>query len=176
MKQQFIATVGVFLPSCKFIVDGKGYTFLEAFTSPSSETDNVAIALQTERHVEIFRDVRLGPELFVAILVHIRDLLNSRPTENSVMTDEWSDIAVRDSVLDGRVDQVGKESDTVLKIGVDDLHDARRKLHDTHIRRLLHFGGSIEKAVGRNTSIGIDYVTQVSICRKNMITCKAYSR
>lgn len=36
VEEKFVATVGVFLPSCKFIVDRKRHTFLESFTSPSS--------------------------------------------------------------------------------------------------------------------------------------------
>ena len=75
--------------------------------------------------------MRFRPELFVSVLVDVRNLLNGTPTENGVVADERCDVAVRDGVLDSRVDEVCEEGDAVLKVSVDNLHDARRKLHDT---------------------------------------------
>jgi hypothetical protein len=122
--------------------------------------------LETKRHIEILRHVRLGPELFVTILVEVRDLLNGSPAENGVVTDEGSDITVGDGVTNGSVDEVGEEGDTVLKVGVDDLHDTGAKLHNTDFGALLHLGGSVEKTVGRNTSVGVnekDVVTDTDV-------------
>ena len=39
------------------------------------------------------------------------------------MADEGCNVAVGDCVPNGRVDQVGEESNAVLKVGIDDLHD-----------------------------------------------------
>jgi hypothetical protein len=69
--------------------------------------------LKTKRHVEILRNVRFGPELVVSILVLVADLLNSGPTEDGIVTDEWSNITVGDGVTNGSVDEVGEESDTL---------------------------------------------------------------
>lgn len=156
VEEQLVTAVGILLPASKFVVDGKGDTFLEAITGPSGKTDDETITLETKRHVEILGHVRLGPELFVIVFVDIRYLLNGGPAENGIVADKGCNIAVGYSVPDGGVDQVGKESDPVLEVGVDDLHDTGRELHDTHIGRLLHFGAGIEKTVSGNASVGVN--------------------
>ena len=72
------------------------------------------------------------------------------------MTDERSDVTIGDGIPDSGVDQVGEEGNTVLKVGIDDLHDTGGELHDTHIGRLLHFGAGIEKTVSGNTGVGVN--------------------
>jgi hypothetical protein len=100
--------------------------------------------------------VGLGPELLILIFIRVRNLLDGRPTEDSVVTNERSDIPVSDSVTNGSVDQIGKESDSVrdlaitaierlgiflpvLKICVHNLHDTRGELHNANFRGRLHF-------------------------------------
>jgi hypothetical protein len=56
--------------------------------------------------------VGLGPELLVAVLVKVRDLLNGRPAEDGVVADKGRNIAVGNGVADGGVDEVGEECDT----------------------------------------------------------------
>lgn len=72
------------------------------------------------------------------------------------MSNEWGNISVGDSVTNGRVDQVREESDTVLEISVDNLHDTGRELHDTDFRGLLHLGASIQETIRRDTGVGIN--------------------
>ena len=156
MEKKFVATIGVFLPPSKLVINGKRDTFLETLASPSRETDNIAIALETKGHVEILRDVGFGPELVVAVLILVGDLLDSSPTKDSVMADERRDVAVGDGVADSSIDKVGEEGDAVLEIGVDDLHDAGGELHDAHVGGELHLGGGIEDAVGGDTGVGVN--------------------
>ena len=156
MEKKFVAAIGVFLPSSKLVINRKRDTFLETLASPSRETDDIAIALETERHIEILRDVGFGPELVVAVLILIGDLLDSSPAKDSVMADEGRDIAVGDGIANGSINKVGEESDAVLEIGVDDLHDAGGELHDAHVRGELHLGGGIEDAVGGDTGVGVN--------------------
>jgi hypothetical protein len=54
----------------------------------------------------------LGPELFVAVFVEVGDLLDGRPAKYGIVANKRCDVAVGDSVADGRVDEVGEESDT----------------------------------------------------------------
>jgi hypothetical protein len=58
--------------------------------------------------------VGFRPELFVAILIKIGDLLDSRPAKNGVVADKRGDIAVGDGVTDGGVDEISEESDTEI--------------------------------------------------------------
>lgn len=53
--------------------------------------------------------MRLGPELFISILVFVRDFLQGRPTENSVVADERRDVTIGDSVANSGIDEVGEE-------------------------------------------------------------------
>ncbi len=73
------------------------------------------------------------------------------------MSNEGSNITVGDAVLDGRIDQIGEESDAVLEICVDDLHDTGAELQNTDIGRLFHLGAGIEQTIGRDTCVGINY-------------------
>jgi hypothetical protein len=157
VEEQLVAAVGVLFPAREFVVDGQGDAFLEALARPGGQPDDVAVALEAERHVEVFRHVRLGPEFLVAVFVHVRDLLHRRPTEDGVVADKRGHVAVGHRVLDGGVDQVGEEGDAVFKVVVDDLHDARGKLHDSDIGRLLHFRDRVKEAVGGHTGIGVNW-------------------
>jgi len=112
--------------------------------------------LETKRHIEVLRHVRLGPELLVTVLIEVRNLLDGSPAKDGVVTDEGGNVTVGDSVTNSSVDEVGEEGDTVLEVGVDDLHDTGAELHDTNFGALLHLGGSVEKTVGRNTGVGVD--------------------
>ena len=98
MEEQFVAAVGVLLPSRKLVIHGQGHALFEAFASPRRETDDVPIALQTKRHVKVFRHVALRPKLVIAVLILVRNLLNGRPAKNGVVADKGSNIAVGDGV------------------------------------------------------------------------------
>jgi hypothetical protein len=67
--------------------------------------------LQAERHIEIFGYVGLRPEFFVAVFVVEGDLLDGRPAEYRVVTDEGCYIAVGDSIFDGCIDEICEECD-----------------------------------------------------------------
>lgn len=54
-------------------------TLLKTITSPSSKSGDIAFDLETECHIEILRDMRLGPELKLVIL-NESNFLNSRPS------------------------------------------------------------------------------------------------
>jgi len=125
MEEKLVTAVGIFLPTCQFIVHSQRHTLFESFASPSSKTNSITIDLETERHIEILGHVRFRPELLVSIFVLVGDLLNGRPAENGVVSDEGGNITVGDSVSNSRVDEVGEESDTILEVGVDNLHDTR---------------------------------------------------
>jgi hypothetical protein len=105
--------ISVFLPTVQFIIDSERYTLLESISGVGSEANDVACNLKTQRHIEIFRDMRLGPKLFIAVFIFIRDFLQSRPTKNSIVTDEGRHITIGDGVSDSCVDEVGEESDTI---------------------------------------------------------------
>lgn len=51
MEQQLVAAVGVLLPARQLVVDGEGNAFFEAFAGPGGEADDVAVCLQSCRHV-----------------------------------------------------------------------------------------------------------------------------
>jgi hypothetical protein len=157
VEQELVASVGVFLPTSKFVVDGKRDTFLETIAGVTTHADNVTIVLEAESHVEIFRDSLLGPVLFaVVISAVVGNVLNRRPSQDSVVTDERSNISTGDSILDLSVDEVGEESDTLFEEAVGDVHDTRGVLENGDLRRLVHFTGGIEQTIGRDTRIGID--------------------
>lgn len=59
VEKEFVAAVGILFPTSQFIVDSKRNTLLEAFAGPCGKSDNVTIALQTKRHVEILGHVGL---------------------------------------------------------------------------------------------------------------------
>src|SRR6266487_4311849 len=103
MEQEFVTSVCVFLPPGKLVVDGQGNAFLEPIAGPRCQSDDITVTLETKGHIKVFRDMPLGPEFFVAILIFIRDLLDSRPAKNSVMANKGSDITIRHGVLDGSV-------------------------------------------------------------------------
>jgi len=156
VEEELVATVRVLFPTSKLIVDGERHTLLETLTSPGTHTNDVTVTLETKRHVEIFRDVGFGPELVVAVFILVRDLLDSLPAKNSVVTDERSDVTVGDSETNGRVNQVGEVGDTVFEESPDDLHDTGRELHDTDLGRLLHLGDGIQETILWNTGVGVD--------------------
>ena len=123
VEEELVASICVFFPSGQLIIHGERDTFLESFTGPSGETDDVAIALETQRHVKVFGDVGFRPEFLIPIFVDIGDLLNGGPAKHGVMTNEGSDIAIGNGVFDSSIDKVGEEGDAVLEVIVDNLHD-----------------------------------------------------
>lgn len=76
MEEQLVTSISILLPSGQLVVDSQRHALLEPFTSPCGEADYVTVRLQLERHLEVFRDVMLGPELLVAIFVEVADLLD----------------------------------------------------------------------------------------------------
>lgn len=162
IEKQLVASVSVLLPASQFIVDGQGHALLETFASPGGKSDDVPVRLEFERHFEIFRDVVLGPELLVAVLVEVTDLLDSCPAEDGVVANERSHVAVADGVFDSCVDEIGEERlsvvslpseteergletyDAVLEVCPGHVHNTRRKLHDADFRRLLHLAHSVQ--------------------------------
>jgi hypothetical protein len=109
MEDKFIAAVGVLLPTRKFIVDGERNAFFVAVPSISRKTDDVTVGLQTEGHIEIFRNGVLGPVLFVAIFVRVADMLNGRPAEYGVVPDKRGNITIRDGKFNSSIDQVSEK-------------------------------------------------------------------
>lgn len=154
-EDQLVTSKGVLFPTCKLIVDGKRHTFLETILGVTSETDEITSRLQTESHIEILRHSSFRPPHFLAVGL-VGNGLNGSPAEDSVVTDERSNITGCDSVLDLSVDEVGEEGDTALEERVCDVHDTGGVLEDSDFGRKLHFGNSVEQAVGRHTGIGVD--------------------
>jgi len=97
-------------------------------------------------------------------------LLNGRPSENSIVADEGGNVTVGDSISNGTVDEIGEESDSVLEVGIDNLHDTRGKLHDANFRGLFHLRARIQETVRGNTSIGVNCI---SLALKNYECCRA---
>lgn len=57
------------------------------------------------------------PPLFTSIkLAVVANVLDSTPTENGVVSDERCNITTSNGVLDLRVDEVGEECNTALKV------------------------------------------------------------
>lgn len=156
VEEQLVAAVSVFLPSRELVVHGQRHALLEAVAGPGREPDDVPVALQAQRHVEILGDVGFGPELLVAVFVFVGDLLDRAPAEDGVVADEGGHVAVGDRVADGRVDEVREEGDAVFEVRVDNLHDARRELHDAYVRGLLHLRHGVQKTIRGYTGIRID--------------------
>lgn len=112
VEQEFVTAVSVFLPSGKLVVDSERDTFFETVAGVGAKSDNVTCDLQTERHVEIFGDVGLGPELLVTIFVFVRNFLNGSPSQDCIVADEGRHVTICDGVANGGVDEVGEEGDT----------------------------------------------------------------
>jgi hypothetical protein len=55
-----------------------------------------------------------GPVLLIPVLIFIRNRLQSQPSKDSIMADERRHISISYSVSDGRIDEVGEESDSVI--------------------------------------------------------------
>lgn len=174
VEEQLVAAIGVLLPTGQLVVHGKRDTLLETFASPSGETNNVAVTLETQGHVEVFRHSILSPELLVVVLVKVGYLLDSLPAENSVVTDEGCDVTVGDGVFDGRIDQVGEIGDTVLEEGPGDLHDTGGELHDADFLTALHLGDGVKDTILWHTGVGVDNDnvvadTNVAVCPRTSV-------
>lgn len=63
MEEEFVAAVGILLPSSKLVKDGEGDTFLESVVTfmVNGETNNEAGNLKTEGKIEVLGNVRVGP-------------------------------------------------------------------------------------------------------------------
>lgn len=114
MKQQLITPIRVFLPPRQLVVDGERNSFFEPIALIACESELVPFALEPERHVEIFGDVRLGPEFLVAVFVGVGYLLQGGPAEDGVVADEGADVTAGDGVADRGVDEVCEEGDSGL--------------------------------------------------------------
>jgi hypothetical protein len=60
--------------------------------------------------------VRLGPEFLVVIFVLVGNLLDSRPAEDSIMTNERGNVSVGDGITNGGIDEVGEEGNPVSEL------------------------------------------------------------
>lgn len=103
------------------------HTLLEPAVCPCRETCDVALDLQPQRHVEVFRHMRLRPELDIAVLLE-GNVLERGPAEHGVVAHEGRHVTVGHPKPDRRVHEVREEGDAVLEVIPADLHDARRKL------------------------------------------------
>ena len=72
------------------------------------------------------------------------------------MTDERSNIAIRDAITNSRVDQVGEEGNAHLEVVVCDVHDTRRELQDGNLWGDLKFADSVKKTIDRYSSIRVN--------------------
>jgi hypothetical protein len=115
MKQQLITPIRILLPSRKLIIHRQRNAFFESVTVVSTQTDFVSKTLQTQSHVEIFRDVGFGPE-FLIVFVFVRDLLDCGPAENGIVSDEGTYVASGDGEADCGVDEICEEGDSVLRV------------------------------------------------------------
>lgn len=84
-----------------------------------------------------------GLKFVVFIFILVWYLLDCWLLEDGVVVDEWGDIIVGDSVLNGRVDEVGEECDVVFEVCVYDLYNVGWELYDINVWRLFYFGNSI---------------------------------
>lgn len=96
------------------------------------------------------------PKLLVAVVVRVRNLLDGGPPKHSVMSDEWSHVAVGHRILDGGVDQVGEEGDAVLEESVNHLHYPAGELHDAHVWGTLHFAYRVQQTVCGHPRVAVD--------------------
>ena len=116
VEEELVAAVRVLLPSGELVVDGQRHALLEAFAGVGAEPDAVPDALQAQGHVKVLRHVRLRPELLVAVLVRVDDLLQCGPAKYGVVADEGDDVPVGAGVLDRAVDQVREETTGLLSL------------------------------------------------------------
>jgi ribosomal protein L19 len=73
--------------------------------------------LQPERHVKVLRDHVLRPDLGEAIVgIDEAGILDSGPSEERVVADEGSDLAIGAAERDSLVDSTGEVGDTVLEV------------------------------------------------------------
>ena len=81
--------------------------------------------LKTQGHVEVLRHVRLGPDLLPVIVTPVLEchVLERRPAEEGVVSDERRDFAIRATHGYTLVDAAGKVCDTGLEIMMGNLHD-----------------------------------------------------
>lgn len=163
----------VLLPSSKLVVNRNRDTFLEAVALVRRQTDNVAHTLKPQTHVKVLGDRLLGPEFVVHaavfVLAVVRNLLDCRPPENSVVSDKRRDIATSHGKPDHGVDHIGEEGDALLEEVVGHVHDSGRELQNRDFGALLHLADSLEQAVLGHTSVRIDQknvvaYADISIC------------
>ena len=78
------------------------------------ETKNIACGLKAESHVEVFRDLRLGPVLFVAVVrIDVcRRVLDGLPANDSIVTYKGADITVCHTKFEAGVNEIGEPSNT----------------------------------------------------------------
>jgi hypothetical protein len=88
--------------------------------------------LQPERHVKVLRDHVLRPDLGEAIVgIDEAGILDSGPSEERVVADEGSDLAIGAAERDSLVDSTGEVGDTVLEVvTLSDKTKRRKELYD----------------------------------------------
>lgn len=112
MENKLVATIRIFFPSGQFIVDCKGHTFFKPAVVICSKPYYPVLHLQTKTDVKIFGNVCIGPPFGLTIRrINKRNTLEGFPAKESVMTNEWCNIAGTNTVLDSRVNDIGKVSD-----------------------------------------------------------------
>jgi len=156
VKYQFAAPVCVFLPTSQLVINCERDAFFEPVACPSCHAYYVAIDLEPQSNIEIFRDMRFAPVFFDTFFILESDLLECAPSQDGVVSYEGRNIARCHTKADSGVDQVGEKRYTVLEVVVGNLHDTTGELDNGNTGTLLHFGSSIEQAVFGHTGIGID--------------------
>lgn len=93
------------LPSVQLVITSERDTLLEPSVRVGGPPERVSSHLQSKRHVEVLRDVRLGPDLGETVVgVDEAGVLDGRPSEEGVVTDEGSDLSVGATKRDGLVE------------------------------------------------------------------------
>lgn len=142
------------------------------------QADEIASHLNAEGNIEIFGDVALGPEEIRSIGTLAGNALDCLPAEECIVTDEGSGLSGSDSKANGRVNLVREESDAVLEVVSDDLHDARRVLDDGDFGGQEHFSGTVKKAVnglrklvcGTHRGVCSTYNTGIGVDNQNVFS------
>lgn len=112
-----------------------------------------------------FGDSRLGPVLFMAVgLAFVGDGLNGGPSEDRIVTDKGSNVAIGDSVSDLRVDEVCEEGDSAFEKAI------------RHLFVLWSVTARHSSGVGRRTFITPDENWMIATSGECSISLTASSR
>ena len=94
VEQQLTAPIRVLLPSVDLIVRREGDALLESALGIASPADGVSAKHEPQGHIEVLRDVGLGPDLLYPVFVHEGGVLDGSPSEEGVVPDEGCDFTV----------------------------------------------------------------------------------